>query len=80
MSNVFPETKNMGKNKAQCEDSSKIKIKRIILAIFCYSPKCSKSEVSNVGWVNTHRQSTYTLENLPNNIEADMKSWNGEEG
>ena len=71
MSNVFPETKNMGKNKAQCEDSSKIKIKRIILAIFCCSPKCSKS---NVGWVNTHRQSTYTLENLPNNIEADMKS------
>ena len=65
MSNVFPETRNMGKNKAQCEDSSKIKIERIILAIFCYSPKC---------------KSTYTLENLPNNIEADMKSWNGEEG
>ena len=49
MSNVLPETKSMGKNKAQCKDPSKIKIKRIILAIFCYSPKCSKSEVSNVG-------------------------------
>ena len=49
MSNVLPETKSMGKNKAQCKDSSKIKIKRIVLAIFCYSPKCSKSEVSNVG-------------------------------